>query len=165
MMRILSKAKQITKNTNGTCQFLGHTLVSWFSTKKLCGHVYNKSGMYRGRFMLCPNVMDETNFDLKFDTTYILYDSTSAINLSKNSIFHYSIKHIDVRYYFLKDHIEFGDIKLIAYFFAKSSPEDQFCSISCIWECALLILESIQFLIILWLNCVDFSVIFMKNMS
>ena len=52
------------------------------------------------------------DFGLTFDTNYILCDNISAINLSKNSIFHSHTIHSDVRHHFLKDHVKYGDIKL-----------------------------------------------------
>jgi hypothetical protein len=40
-------------------------------------------------------------------------DSTSAISVAKNLVLHSKTKHIDVRYHFLRDHVEKGRITLI----------------------------------------------------
>ena len=39
-------------------------------------------------------------------------DNTNAINISKNLIQHSRIKHIDIKHYFICDHILKGDIEL-----------------------------------------------------
>jgi hypothetical protein len=40
-------------------------------------------------------------------------DSTSAISVSKNPVLHSGTKHIEVRYHFLRDNVEKGNIDLI----------------------------------------------------
>ena len=52
------------------------------------------------------------NYSIKLDHIPIKYDNISAINLSKNPIQYSRTKHIDIRYYFLRDHIQNGDISL-----------------------------------------------------
>jgi hypothetical protein len=42
----------------------------------------------------------------------LLCDSTSAISVAKNPVLHSRTKHIDVRFHFLRDHYEKGDIEL-----------------------------------------------------
>ena len=49
------------------------------------------------------------DFDLHYDHIPI---NTNAINLSKNSVQHSRTKHIEIRYHFLRDHIQQGDIVL-----------------------------------------------------
>jgi hypothetical protein len=43
----------------------------------------------------------------------LICDSTSAISVAKNLILHYRTKHIEVRYHFLRDNVEKGNIHLI----------------------------------------------------
>ena len=52
------------------------------------------------------------DFGLTFARVPLLCDSTSAISVAKNPILHSKTKHIDVRYHFLRDHQEKGDIEL-----------------------------------------------------
>ena len=52
------------------------------------------------------------DYGIKLDHIPIKCDNTSAINLSKNPIQHSRMKHIDIRYHFLHDHIQNGDISL-----------------------------------------------------
>ena len=40
------------------------------------------------------------------DTMCVVYDNTSAINLSKNPIQHSKSKHIEIRYHFIRDLVE-----------------------------------------------------------
>ena len=49
------------------------------------------------------------DFRVICDHISLKYDNTSAINLSKNPIMHSRTKHIDIRHYFLRDHISKGD--------------------------------------------------------
>jgi hypothetical protein len=42
----------------------------------------------------------------------LLCDSTSAISVAKNHVLHSRTKHIEVRFHFLRDHYERGDIDL-----------------------------------------------------
>ena len=52
------------------------------------------------------------DYGIKIDHILIKYDNTSAINLSKNPIQHSRTKYIDIRYHFLRDHVQNGDISL-----------------------------------------------------
>lgn len=41
----------------------------------------------------------------------VLYiDNKSAIDLAKNPVFHGRSKHIDIRYYFIREYVEWGEI-------------------------------------------------------
>ena len=40
----------------------------------------------------------------------MFYDSQSAIHLAKNQVYHARTKHIDVRYYFVREIIEEGGV-------------------------------------------------------
>lgn len=52
------------------------------------------------------------DFDLDFHHVPLLCDSTSALSVAKNLVLHSRTKHIDVRFHFLRDHYEKGDIEL-----------------------------------------------------
>jgi hypothetical protein len=43
----------------------------------------------------------------------LMCDSTSAISVAKTPVLHYRTKHIEVRYHFLRDDVEKGNIDLI----------------------------------------------------
>ena len=52
------------------------------------------------------------DFGMSYEHVPIKCDNISAINLSKNSILHSRAKHIDIRHYFLLDHMQKDDIIL-----------------------------------------------------
>ena len=52
------------------------------------------------------------DFKILFDHILIRSDNTSAISLSKNPIQHSRTKHIKIRYHFIRDHLQNGDIEL-----------------------------------------------------
>ena len=52
------------------------------------------------------------DYGIKLDHILIKCDNTSAINLSKNHIQHSRTKHINIRHYFLYDHVQNSDISL-----------------------------------------------------
>jgi hypothetical protein len=41
-----------------------------------------------------------------------MYDNTDAISVAKNTIFHKRMRHLVRRHYFLRDHVEKGDIEM-----------------------------------------------------
>nr|GEY17491.1 retrovirus-related Pol polyprotein from transposon TNT 1-94 [Tanacetum cinerariifolium] len=98
------------KITSGSVQFLGDKL------------------------LMCSSVVDAYLINrlwLFYDKVPIYCDSKSAIAISCNPIQHTRTKHIDVRYHFIKDHIEKETIELyfvgteyqLADLFTKSLPE------------------------------------------
>ena len=65
-------------------------------------------------------------------------DNMRAVNITKNSIQHYWMKHIEVRYHFIPDHVEKGDVFLefvptqtqLVDIFTKPVSEEQFSVIN-----------------------------------
>ncbi|GJT18745.1 retrovirus-related pol polyprotein from transposon TNT 1-94 [Tanacetum coccineum] len=98
------------KSTSGSVQFLGCCAqVLWMRTQL-------------------------THYGFFYDKIPIYCDSKSAIAISCNPVQHTRTKHIDVRYHFIKDHVEKGTIELyfvdtefqLADLFTKSLPEARF---------------------------------------
>ena len=52
------------------------------------------------------------DFDLELDSVPLFCDNTSAISIAKNLVQHSRTKHIDIRYHFLRDRVEKGDVVL-----------------------------------------------------
>jgi hypothetical protein len=50
------------------------------------------------------------DYGVTYKSVPLRCDSSSAICLGQNPVFHGSVKHIKVRYHFFRDHIEKGDI-------------------------------------------------------
>ena len=51
-------------------------------------------------------------FEGKFDSTIIHCDNQSCIKLSENPVFHDRSKHIEMRYYLIRDLVQRGALKL-----------------------------------------------------
>ena len=51
-------------------------------------------------------------FNLELDTTVILCDNQSCIKMTKNPVFHNRSKHIEIRYFYIRDMMQKGTIKL-----------------------------------------------------
>ena len=74
------------------------------------------------------------DYDMVFSKTPIFCDNTSAIAISNNPVLHSRTKHIDIRYHFIRDHIQKGDIELyfistdnqLADLFTKPFDESRF---------------------------------------
>ena len=51
-------------------------------------------------------------FNLELDTTVILCDNQSCIKMTENPMFHDRSKHIEIRYFYIRDMMQKGAIKL-----------------------------------------------------
>jgi len=104
------------KSTSGTCQFLGSSLVCWSSRKQSSVAQSTTEAEYVAAASCCSQLLwmmsTLRDFGLFFERVPLLCDSTSAISVAKNPVLHSKTKHIDVRYHFLRDHTEKGDIEL-----------------------------------------------------
>ena len=52
------------------------------------------------------------DFGVKFDEILVSCDNWSAVKIATNLVQHSRTKHIDIRHYFLRDHVNKGDIKI-----------------------------------------------------
>nr|GFA74758.1 retrovirus-related Pol polyprotein from transposon TNT 1-94 [Tanacetum cinerariifolium] len=126
------------KSTSGSVQFLGDKLVCWSSKKQNCVSISTAkseyvavSSFYAQVLWMCTQL---TEYGFFYDKVLIYCDSKSAIAISCNPVQHTRTKHIDVRYHFIKDHVEKGTIELyfvgteyqLADLFTKSLPEARF---------------------------------------
>nr|GEW86369.1 retrovirus-related Pol polyprotein from transposon TNT 1-94 [Tanacetum cinerariifolium] len=97
------------RSTSESAQFLADKLVSWLSKK-------------------------QKNYGFPFNKVPLYYDNKSAIALRCNNVQHSRSKHIDVRYHFIKKHMENGIVELyfvrteyqLADIFTKPLPQDRF---------------------------------------
>ncbi|WVZ58253.1 LOW QUALITY PROTEIN: hypothetical protein U9M48_008539 [Paspalum notatum var. saurae] len=105
------------KSTSGTCQLLGTSLVSWSSRKQASVSLSTTEAEYIAAASYCSQLLwmkaTLSDFGLRFGRIPLLVDSTSAISVAKNPVLHSRTKQIDVRFYFLRDHYEKGDIDLV----------------------------------------------------
>ena len=97
------------KSSSRTCHFLGHSLVSSFSKKEnlLALSTTGTESISASSFCAQTIWMRQTHRDYGINLAHIptMCDNTSAINLSNNSIQHSRTKHIEIRHYFLSDHV------------------------------------------------------------
>ncbi|WVZ53460.1 LOW QUALITY PROTEIN: hypothetical protein U9M48_004399 [Paspalum notatum var. saurae] len=101
-------------STSGTCQLLGTSLVSWSSRKQASVSLSTtKRLLLAARSRLLWMKATLSDLGLRFGKIPLLVDSTSAISIAKNPVLHSRTKHIDVRFHFLRDHYEKGDIDLV----------------------------------------------------
>jgi len=104
------------KSTSGHVQFLGDKLVSWSSKKQNCVSTSTAEAEYVAAASCCSQVLwmrtQLSDYGFKLHRIPIYCDSKSAIAISCNPVHHSKTKHIDVRYHFIKDHVEKGDIEL-----------------------------------------------------
>ncbi|WVZ97856.1 LOW QUALITY PROTEIN: hypothetical protein U9M48_043365, partial [Paspalum notatum var. saurae] len=129
------------KSTSGTCQLLGTSLVSWSSRKQASVALSTTEVEYVAAASCCSHLLwmkaTLSDFSLRFGKIPLLVDSTSAISVAKNPVLHSRTKHIDVRFHFLRDHYEKGDIDLVhvvsanqlADIFTKPLEFDAFCAL------------------------------------
>ncbi|WVZ63294.1 hypothetical protein U9M48_012936 [Paspalum notatum var. saurae] len=105
------------KSTSGTCQLLGISLVSWSCRKQASVALSTTQAKYVAAASCCSQLLwmkaTLSDFGLRFGRIPFRVDSTSAISVAKNPVLHSRTKHIDVRFHFLRDHYEKGDIDLI----------------------------------------------------
>ncbi|GKD66518.1 hypothetical protein Tco_1308626 [Tanacetum coccineum] len=103
--------------TSGGIQFLGgDKLVSWSSKKQDCTSMSSAKVEYVSLSACCAQVLllrtQLTDYGFHFDKIPMYCDSKAAIAISSNSVQHYCTKHIDVRYHFIKEHVEKGIVEL-----------------------------------------------------
>nr|GEZ83239.1 retrovirus-related Pol polyprotein from transposon TNT 1-94 [Tanacetum cinerariifolium] len=126
------------KSTSGSVQLLGDKLVCWSSKKQNCVSISTAESEYVAVSSCRAQVLwmrtQLTDYGFFYDKVPIYYDSKSAIAISCNPVQHTHTKNIDVRYHFIKDHVEKGTIELyfigteyqLADLFTESLPEAQF---------------------------------------
>ncbi|GJT09375.1 retrovirus-related pol polyprotein from transposon TNT 1-94 [Tanacetum coccineum] len=139
-----ARCKDTFKSTSGGAQFLGEKLVSWSSKKQDCTSLSTAEAEYVSLSDCCDQVMwmrtQLTDYGFHFKKIPIYYDSKSSIAISCNPVQHSQTKHIDVRYHFIKEHVEKGTIELyffktdyqLADLFTKALPVDRFNYLVCL---------------------------------
>nr|GEV04720.1 hypothetical protein [Tanacetum cinerariifolium] len=109
----------------------GFDLTAYSDTDHAGCHLDRKSTsgsvQFLGDKLMRTQLMDYGFF---YDKVPIYYDSKSAITISCNPVHHTRTKHIDVKYHFVKDHVEKGTIELyfvrnkMLYLIPTASDED-----------------------------------------
>ena len=102
------------KSTSGAWEFLGRSLVSWSSKKQNCVALSTAQAEYIATASCATQLLWMRQTLKDYGITYrhvpLLCDNESAINIAENPKEHTRTKHIDIRYHFLRDHVEKGEI-------------------------------------------------------
>ena len=127
------------KSTSGASFYLGDCLISWLSKKKSSISLSTSEAKYIIATICCTQVLWMKqilqDIQVKYDDPIpILYDNTSAINISKNTTMHAKTKHIPINFHFLWEQVTEKNIKLeytrtkeqIVDIFTKPIPRDTF---------------------------------------
>ncbi|GJR32609.1 retrovirus-related pol polyprotein from transposon TNT 1-94 [Tanacetum coccineum] len=105
------------RSTSGSIQLLGDRLVSWSSLKAKKMHAISSteaeyialSGCYAQVLWMRSQL---TDYGFGFNKIPMYCDNKSAIALCCNNVQHSRSKHIDIRFHFIKEHVENGVIEL-----------------------------------------------------
>ncbi|GKF13566.1 hypothetical protein Tco_0055028, partial [Tanacetum coccineum] len=104
------------KSTSEGIQFLGDKLVSWMSKKQDCTAMSSAEAEYVALSASCAQVMwmrtQLKDYGFNYNKIPLYCDSQSAIAISCNPVQHSRIKHIHIRYHFIKEQVENGIIEL-----------------------------------------------------
>ncbi|KAL8101032.1 hypothetical protein AgCh_033059 [Apium graveolens] len=104
------------KSTSGSCQFLGGRLVSWFSKKQKSISTSTAEAEYIAAGSCCAQILWMKNQlldnGLEFSNIPIYCDNQSAIAMKGNPVQHSMIKHISIRYHFIREHVDEGTVEL-----------------------------------------------------
>nr|GEY73999.1 uncharacterized mitochondrial protein AtMg00810-like [Tanacetum cinerariifolium] len=105
------------RSTSGSMQFLGERLISWSLKRQKSAAISRTKAEYIALSDCCAQILwmrsQLSDYGLAFNKIPMYCDNKSAIALCCNNVQHSRSKHIDIRYYFIKeDRIEFLTNKL-----------------------------------------------------
>ncbi|GKB96404.1 retrovirus-related pol polyprotein from transposon TNT 1-94, partial [Tanacetum coccineum] len=103
-------------STSGSMQFLGDRLVSWSSKRQKNDAISNTEAKYIALSRCCAQVLwmksQLTDYGFRFNKILMYCDNKRVIALCCNNVQHSRSKHIDIRFHFIKEHVENGVIEL-----------------------------------------------------
>ena len=105
------------KRTSGYCFSMGSGVISWFSRKQSCVALSKAEAEY---VAACTTSCEAVRlqkilsdiFDLELDATCIHCDNQSCVKLSENLVFHDKLKHIEIKYHYIREMVQRGAVKL-----------------------------------------------------
>ncbi|GJU00954.1 retrovirus-related pol polyprotein from transposon TNT 1-94 [Tanacetum coccineum] len=104
------------RSTSGSMQLLGDRLVSWSSKRQKSVAISSTEAEYIALSSCCAQILwmrsQLTDYGFGFNKIPMYCDNKSAIALCCNNVQHSRSKHIDIRFHFIKEHVENGVIKL-----------------------------------------------------
>ncbi|GKB24251.1 retrovirus-related pol polyprotein from transposon TNT 1-94 [Tanacetum coccineum] len=104
------------RSTSGSMPFLGDRLVSWSSKRQKSATISSTKAEYIAMSGCCSQILwmrsQLTDYGLGFNKIPMYCDNKSVIALCCNNVQHSRSKHIDIRFQFIKEHVENGVIEL-----------------------------------------------------
>ncbi|GJU39378.1 retrovirus-related pol polyprotein from transposon TNT 1-94 [Tanacetum coccineum] len=104
------------RSTSGSMQLLGDRLVSWSSKRQKSAAISSTEAEYIALSGCCAQILwmrsQLTDYGFRFNKIPMYCDNKSAIALCCNNVQHSRSKHIDIRFHFIKEHVENGVIEL-----------------------------------------------------
>nr|GFA14616.1 retrovirus-related Pol polyprotein from transposon TNT 1-94 [Tanacetum cinerariifolium] len=104
------------RSTSGSVQFLEERLISWSSKRQKSAAISSTEAKYIALFGCCAQILwmrsQLSDYGLGFNKIPMYCDNKSAIVICCNNVQHSQSKHIDIRYHFIKEHVENGVIEL-----------------------------------------------------
>ncbi|GKC10827.1 retrovirus-related pol polyprotein from transposon TNT 1-94, partial [Tanacetum coccineum] len=104
------------RNHQSATMFLGDRLVSWSSKRQKSVAISSTEAEYIVMSGYCAQILwmrsQLTNYGLGLNKIPMYCDNKSAIALCCNNVQHSRSKHIEIRFHFIKEHVENGVIKL-----------------------------------------------------
>nr|GFC88049.1 retrovirus-related Pol polyprotein from transposon TNT 1-94 [Tanacetum cinerariifolium] len=103
-------------STSDSLQFLGERLINWSSKRQKSAAISSTEGKYIALSGCYAQILwmrsQLTNYGLGFNKIPMYCDNKSVIALCCNNVQHSRSKHIDIRYHFIKEHVENEVIEL-----------------------------------------------------
>ncbi|GJS98925.1 hypothetical protein Tco_0820095 [Tanacetum coccineum] len=104
------------RSTSGSMQLLCNRLVSWSSKRQKSDAISSTEAGYIALSGYCAQILwmrsQLTDYGFGFNKIPMYCDNKSVISLCCNSIQHSRSNHIDIRFHFIKEHVENGVIEL-----------------------------------------------------
>ncbi|GKA65073.1 retrovirus-related pol polyprotein from transposon TNT 1-94 [Tanacetum coccineum] len=104
------------KRTSGIHTFMGCCLTSWFSKKHTALAISTTEAEYVSAGKACQQALwlkqALVDYDIRIDNIPSMCENKGAIYLSKNPVQHSRTKHIEIRYHFLRDNVQKGNITI-----------------------------------------------------
>ncbi|GKB98363.1 hypothetical protein Tco_0984500, partial [Tanacetum coccineum] len=104
------------RSTSGSMRLLGDRLVSWSSKRQKSTAISSTEAEYIALSGCCAQILwmrsQLTDYGFGFNKIPMYCDNKSVIALCCNNVQHSRSKHIDIRFHFIKEHVENGVIEL-----------------------------------------------------
>ncbi|GKF76920.1 hypothetical protein Tco_0229390 [Tanacetum coccineum] len=104
------------RSTSGSMRLLGDRLVSWSSKRQKSATISSMEAEYIALSGCCAQVLwmrsQLIHYGFGFNKILMYCDNKSVIALCCNNVQHSRSKHIDIKFHFIKEHVENGVIEL-----------------------------------------------------